>query len=674
MQKPESPDPNSIPRYRAALSWFSAPATAWLIMVVVLAIAEVSYLRAVSGSEMSWLPAIGIAILNAISAWLLLQPFVLLLLIAGWLLSPRVIKPMIIGLLFLHLIGRLLLLTYFSKALVPLGADLYGYSWKDVQQTIGAAGGVPWSSILLMVVLILSQWLLLRFCRKKLRLSPVAPAAAVTIGLMLLLAGWSGINIGRSEFTRNMLMDKFAFFMGKSWEHFFRHDAGMDIYADSYLGDDNTAGAVPHHYIDETAFPFLRSDSTPDVLSSFLTHGNTPPNIVIVLVEGLGRAFTNQQAYLGSFTPFLDSLSRKSLYWENFLSAGGRTFAVLPSLLGSLPFAHNGFLELGGNMPQHFSLVNLLKGNGYHSSFYYGGDARFDNMAPFLRLTGIDELNDEASFPSGYTKIPGANGFTWGYNDHELFRYWLSSRPDNPAPPQLSVLLTVSTHSPFLLNEPEEYHRRFEERMSQLGFSEDGKQEHRKYKDQYASILYTDQAIHDFFAGYAKRKDFNNTIFIITGDHRMPEIPMRDKIDRFHVPLIVYSPLLTRPAQFSSISSHFDITPSLLSWLRHTYGWHLPAEATWIGDGLDTARVFRNIHSYPLMQTKTDMVDYIKGDKHLNNGTLFQLTPGMSEDISPDKDMQQQLSLSMDAWRQRNERWLSRTAILPDSLIQLIRR
>ena len=44
----------------------------------------------------------------------------------------------------------------------------------------------------------------------------------------------------------------------------------------------------------------------------------------------------------------------------------------------------------------------------------------------------------------------------------------------------------------------------------------------------------------------------------------MPEIPMKTKIDRYHVPLIIYSPLLKQPAQFESISTHFDITPSVI--------------------------------------------------------------------------------------------------------------
>jgi len=51
-------------------------------------------------------------------------------------------------------------------------------------------------------------------------------------------------------------------------------------------------------------------------------------------------------AEYGGFTPYLDSLTTKSLYWENFLSNTGRTFGVLPSLLGSLPFGKSGFMEL----------------------------------------------------------------------------------------------------------------------------------------------------------------------------------------------------------------------------------------------------------------------------------------------------------------------------------------
>jgi uncharacterized sulfatase len=70
---------------------------------------------------------------------------------------------------------------------------------------------------------------------------------------------------------------------------------------------------------------------------------------------------------------------------EQFLSEGGRTFAVLPSILGSLPFGKSGFNDLGNNMPVNNSLIGIMKRAGYHTAFYYGGDSKFDNMKLFLQ-------------------------------------------------------------------------------------------------------------------------------------------------------------------------------------------------------------------------------------------------------------------------------------------------
>jgi uncharacterized sulfatase len=404
------------------------------------------------------------------------------------------------------------------------------------------------------------------------------------------------------------------------------------------------------------------------VLSPFFNKSAAPPHIVIVIAEGLGRAFTNDGAYLGNFTPFLDSLANKSVYFNNCFSSGGRTFAVLPSLLASLPFAKNGFLELGENIPPHLSLLSLLKSSGYHTSFYYGGDAHFDNMDIFLRKNAIDELNDGKTFPSGYTKLPSVNGFTWGYNDKELFRRYFNTRKAELQTPQLSVLLTVSSHNPFKINEYAKYLKAFDNRMAELGFNDTKKKNYQNYRDEYISILYTDDALRGFFDEYRKRDDFKNTIFLITGDHRMPEIPMSSKIDRYHVPLIIYSPLLKRTAIIESVSSHFDITPSLLAFLHSSYGVKRPGVATWLGQGLDTVRSFRNIHSYPLMQTKTNTADFIMEEYHLNNQIVYKMAANMDEEISLDRNKLDLLKAAFDEYKQRNERFLNGQKLIPDSI------
>jgi uncharacterized sulfatase len=264
--------------------------------------------------------------------------------------------------------------------------------------------------------------------------------------------------------------------------------------------------------------------------------------------------------------------------------------------------------------------------------------------------------------------MPSVGSFTWGYGDKELFRRYFETKA-NVQQPYLSVLLTVSTHSPFAINEQEFYFQRFEQRLTQLSLSEDLKNQYRKYNKQYASILFTDDALRNFFNEYSKRPDFANTVFLITGDHRMPEIPMSSKIDRYHVPLIIYSPLLSRTTKFSSVSTHFDITPSLLAWLGKSYHLKTPSLVSWIGSGLDTVRQFRNIHSYPIMQTKTDIIDYILGDYQLNGNDLFAISANMNLVQEKNEAKSSQLKAAFEKFRGRNQQFLNTMKIVPDSLL-----
>lgn len=594
-----------------------------------------------------------------------------------YLISKKAARLVFIIAAILLVIVQVSLIQYFLRTLVPLGADLWSYSIADIKQTVGASGGIKASVIITFIVLVAFAVFLFTYLPKRIKVGGwMAFSFLILFFLVIftknpqLVKEW----MPGQEYSNNLSINKAWYFLEASQKHFFPDKEELDIYSSNYSGDfsnsEADASLFKINYVDEKNFPFLqRTDSTNDVLSPYFDAAKQRPNIVVLMVEGLGRAFTNKGAYLGNFTPFIDSLSDNSLYWENFLSEGGRTFAVLPSLLGSLPFAQNGFNELGNAMPKHLSLLNLLGKNGYHTSFYYGGDSHFDNMDIFLQKNSIGTLNDGKTFPAGYTKMPAQGGFTWGYGDKELFRRYFDTRVKIKEP-YLDVLLTVSTHDPFLINEQEIYLRRFESRMEELGFSEDIKKEHRNYSKQFASILFTDDAVRNFINQYKQRPEFANTVFLITGDHRMPEIPMASKIDRYHVPLIIYSPLLKRTAKFSSISSHFDITPSLVAWLKKSYDLQLPNTVSWMGTGLDTTRSFRNVHAYPIMQTKTDLVDFIMGDYLLNGNTLFRINNNM--DLSPENNPAKadELKAAFSRFKSKNAKFLQSRKIMPDSLLQ----
>ena len=646
---------------------FAGSALIWLILILLFSAFEIVFNSITHGFQTDFFSILIWSFLFDIFYWLRLFLFLLVIYTVLYIYSEKFAKVFFQVAIVILLVIHACLFLYFNSSLVLLGGVLYNYHINDIKQTLGASGGVSLLSISSFVILILIVISALHFLYVRIKIKRIPALILPALSLLYLITGVIATPNLKTDFENNLVLNKSDYFFRSSYTYFFPEKFEIDIYDDSYIGDNEGSG-IDFVYVDEVNYPFLHKDASRDVLSPFFQSKDSPPNIVILLAEGLGRAYSNDEAYLGSFTPFLDSLSKQSLYWSNTLSQGGRTFAVLPSILGSLPFTKNGFLELE-KMPDQLSLLNLLKFNGYHTSFYYGGDAVFDRMERYLKVNKADEIIDENDFPAGYLKLPSINGFNWGYNDKELFRFYLANHPVSlQGKPQLSVILTVATHNPFLINEPDKYAQLFEKKMSALKLDESGKRLYRKYKDQYASILYLDDAIRIFFREYKKRADFENTIFIITGDHRMPEIPMSTKIDRYHVPMLIYSQLLKRRAEFSSVSSHFDIPPTILAYLKNNHKIKLPALNSWIGEGLDTGRNFRNLHRIPLMQNKTDIIDFVRGEYHLNGDDLFKLNPVLGEEKIDDDSRKNQLVKEFNLFKKRNTVISNGGKIIPDTL------
>ena len=137
--------------------------------------------------------------------------------------------------------------------------------------------------------------------------------------------------------------------------------------------------------------------------------------------------------------------------------------------------------------------------------------------------------------------------------------------------PYFNMILTLSTHNPFLINNKDYYEKLYNQRLnSGILTKRTEKKWAAAHKNQLISVLNADDAMKGFFENYSKRPDFKNN-FVITGDHSMPEITLESKIDRFHVPLLIYSPLLKESKRFYKTVSHFDIAPSILAYYRNNY-------------------------------------------------------------------------------------------------------
>jgi uncharacterized sulfatase len=549
------------------------------------------------------------------------------------------------------------LLQYFLTARVPLGADLFAYTWADILTT--AEGGLPlnWTVAAGLALALAALWLTLFFLNRRARpaVSPRAAAAVLAAALVVLAAApqrprYSGHG---NEYNYELTLNKPAYFLDDSFAYL----------APSWPGSSRPAAAGAgggFHYLDPK-YPFLHSEQTPDALGPyFQVRKGPPPNLVFIIVEGLGRSFSGPGAVLGSFTPQLDKLGARSLYWENFLATQGRTFGVLPSIFASLPFGDNGFAELGERMPPHISLLSALKANAYRLKVYAGFDADFDNDRLFYRLQGADSLVDVNNFGPGYTRSN-----VWGYADKDLLSRVLKGEAQDARQPFVTAFKTATMHTPYTFLGQPGYTAVFEKRLDELGIAENRKAAYREYRQIYTSILYLDSELGRFFAEAEKNPAYKNTVFIITGDHRLPEIPMASRIDRYHVPLIIFSPLLKGPARIKSVSSHLDLAPSLLAFLSANYGLKTPAAVTWLGSGLDMEPSFRNVHDLPLKQTKTNLVDFVSGTWYTNQGTLYKLSDGMAAEPSGDAAALARVQARFAAYRAANDQFARTLALMP---------
>jgi uncharacterized sulfatase len=134
--------------------------------------------------------------------------------------------------------------------------------------------------------------------------------------------------------------------------------------------------------------------------------------------------------------------------------------------------------------------------------------------------------------------------------------------------------------------------------------------------------------------------------------------------------MIIYSPLLTRTAKFSAISTHLDVTPSLLQLLRNQYELETPSLAAWIGKGLDTSYTFTNTRAYPFMQSKHYMIDFIQGDHMLIGSDLYHIKSNMTLEPLQDNSKQAQLQRSFERFKRKNRQMMAGAKMLPDSILQ----
>ena len=287
------------------------------------------------------------------------------------------------------------------------------------------------------------------------------------------------------------------------------------------------------------------SDSNITSLPTKILKDNQP-NIVFILLESWSADIIESLGGLKSITPNFNKLEEQGLLFSNFYSNGWKSEQAVSSIFSSFPvFPYISIIKETDKARKLPSINKSLK--NYNSSFIFGGQLSYGNIKGFLLNQKFDLVLDIDDFKHPRGRLGIHDEFMF-----DEFHLHLNKMKE----PFFSTLFTLSSHSPY--DFPFKHKFSFNSR-------------HDPYVN---SVAYTDSCLGVFFQKIKNEKWYDNTLFIIVSDHSH-STPIHRRVaqkERFKIPMLWYGNVLNEKYKgFSNeiLSSHIDITPTLLSQLNY---------------------------------------------------------------------------------------------------------
>ncbi len=270
------------------------------------------------------------------------------------------------------------------------------------------------------------------------------------------------------------------------------------------------------------------------------------PNVVLIIMESMSAHKMGRHGNPYGLTPYLDSLSHNSLYFENCYTAGKHTFNGVFSSLFSFPALYR--QHTMKNMRQYDGMSKILLNNGYSTTYFTTHDSQFDNIEGFLRANCFQNIISQADYPQSEVKT------TLGVPDDYMFRHSIPVLNELAAKnkPFFTTFMTTSDHGPYYI--PEYFTPKSKDIKKQI-------------------VTYADWSIQQFMKMASKESWYDNTLFVFVADHGAPLQANYDiSLSYFHSPLIFYSANgIQTNAVRSEISSQLDVFPTTMGLLRIPY-------------------------------------------------------------------------------------------------------
>ena len=266
------------------------------------------------------------------------------------------------------------------------------------------------------------------------------------------------------------------------------------------------------------------------------------PNVVIVILESFARTVMDAEVGGEPVMPYMQRLKGEGIWFENFFANSFRTDRGEVAILSGFPAqTRMSIMKLPAKSRNLPSIARSLAGEGYATSFAYGGDLNFTNQSSYMYATGWQELiwQKDLRFDA-----PAAD---WGYDD-ALMCDWFADRVialSDAGKPFLAGLLTLSSHTPF-----------------DVPYS--------KFDDKVLNAMaFSDECVGKMIDRLKASPAWKDLLVVLVADHGYPyprTLTYNEPL-RHRIPMIWTGGAVARPRAVEDYAAQIDIAATLLAQL-----------------------------------------------------------------------------------------------------------
>ncbi len=305
----------------------------------------------------------------------------------------------------------------------------------------------------------------------------------------------------------------------------------------------------PYHFMpDEEAEALFQASMQPMQDTTAQVFSVPKPNIVMVILESWSADLVGACGGFEGITPQFDSLAKNGILFTHCYSSGLRSDQGMASIFSAFPAQPKTSIIRMPNKFQRLPCINTaLKGEGYTTSFLFGGQLSYGNIRSYMFFNGFDKIIEGKGFDKS---VPQCK---LGVADEYLFERQLEEL-SKERQPFFAAMFTLSSHSPYdMPMEP----------VIDWGDKD------RLYLN---SVFYADRCLGEFMEKARQTDWYANTIFIFLADHGhgSPKGWASHQPEYRRIPLLFYGEAI-RPEFWGNVDSlpttQSDVAATLLKQL-----------------------------------------------------------------------------------------------------------